>query len=609
MTWIPGREWLEESNVAKWLAERGMDLSQFIEWTWRAPETFWPVFLKVLGLKFRREPERILDISKGKPWAKWFLGSRLNVTDMLELEGTSVISFNERGDVKVIYPDELLSKTKSVSSWLKKAGLKKGDRVAVYMPMTAEIVPVMLGIVRAGMIAVPLFSGFGEEPVRVRIEDSESKVIFTVTSYERKGREIDLSKNLEKLRVTKVALNEGRKEIKDYHDLKDVFKTGGDGYEESEAEDPMMIVYTSGTTGRPKGCVHVHGGFPIKASADMYFHFDVRKGETVSWITDMGWMMGPWLVFGSLLLRSNVALFDGVPSAVTLSQFIESTSLSILGMSATLIRTLRSQSPDLRLEVRVVGNTGEPIDPENWTWIQKVTSAPVINYSGGTEISGGILGNYVVKEMKPSGFNGSSPGIRAEVLLESGQPAPPNVEGELVVMSIWPGMTRGFWRDEERYLKTYWSKWEGVWVHGDLAMRDEEGHFYIVGRSDDTIKVAGKRVGPGEIEAVINSHPKVVESACVGIPDPMKGEKIVCLVVPKEESRELTEEILAYVVERIGKALSPSEVKVVPELPKTRNAKIMRRLIRNVILGRELGDVSSLENPWALDHIKKIFSL
>jgi acetyl-CoA synthetase len=259
--------------------------------------------------------------------------------------------------------------------------------------MTAEIVPVMLGIVRAGMIAVPLFSGFGEEPVRVRIEDSESKVIFTVTSYERKGREIDLSKNLEKLRVTKVALNEGRKEIKDYHDLKDVFKTGGDGYEESEAEDPMMIVYTSGTTGRPKGCVHVHGGFPIKASADMYFHFDVRKGETVSWITDMGWMMGPWLVFGSLLLRSNVALFDGVPSAVTLSQFIESTSLSILGMSATLIRTLRSQSPDLRLEVRVVGNTGEPIDPENWTWIQKVTSAPVINYSGGTEISGGILGN------------------------------------------------------------------------------------------------------------------------------------------------------------------------------------------------------------------------
>ncbi|WP_238026111.1 AMP-binding protein [Metallosphaera javensis (ex Hofmann et al. 2022)] len=607
MTWKPNAEWKDESNIGKWMTERSQSLEQFQESTWKEPE-FWSAFLKRIGVEFRKSPEKVLDLSRGKEWPRWFVGGKLNVTDQLRDSPDPIVSsMNEEGEVKEFTHSQTLSWAKSISSWLRKEGLSPGDRVAVYMPMTAEIVPVMLGIARAGMVIVPLFSGYGEEPIRVRMEDSGAKAIFTVDRYARKGKFIEPTRNLERLDVIKVALKTSA-ELKDYHDLREVVKEGGDGYEETEAESPLMIIYTSGTTGRPKGCVHVHGGFPVKASADMYFHFDVRRSERVSWISDMGWMMGPWLVFGSLMLGGRIALLDGYATPEIMESFVDTLKVKVLGLSASLIRSLKSSKPSMKLNVRVVGNTGEPIDPESWKWIAQATQSPVINYSGGTEISGGILGNYVIKEMKPSSFNGQSPGIRAEIFDESGKPTGPNEEGELVVLSVWPGMTRGFWRDPDRYISTYWSRWKGVWVHGDLALRDEDGYFYIVGRSDDTIKVSGKRIGPGEIEAVLNAHQAVVESACVGLPDPVKGEKIVCLAVPKEMKESLEEELLRYLEDKLGKAIAPSAVKLVPELPKTRNAKIMRRLIRNTILNRDLGDTSSLENPHSLELIKKILS-
>ncbi|MCI2415769.1 MAG: AMP-binding protein [Candidatus Aramenus sp.] len=605
MNWIPDREWKEESNVGRWLANRGLSLEEFQRQTWEKPEEFWASFLDEVGLRFRKRPEKVLDLSRGKEWAKWFVDSKLNVTDMLnDSADVFVQSMDEEGNVKSLTYSQVLDWAKAISSWLKNVGLRKGDRVAVYMPMRVEIVPVMLGIARAGMVIVPLFSGYGEEPIRVRVEDSGARVIFTVDSYTRKGKEVEPYKNLERLNLLKVVLKES-KELKDYVDFKEVLKAPGDGYEETEAEDPMMIIYTSGTTGKPKGCVHVHGGFPVKAGADMYFHFDVRRGESVSWISDMGWMMGPWLLFGALLTGAKVALLDGFATPDALRQFVDSLNVKVLGLSASLARSLRASDPSLRLDVRVVGNTGEPIDPESWEWLYKATSSPVINYSGGTEISGAILGNYVVKEMKPSSFNGQSPGIRADVFDEKGRPAPPNVEGELVVLSVWPGMTRGFWRDPERYISTYWSRWKGVWVHGDLAMKDEEGFFYIVGRSDDVVKVSGKRIGPGEIEAVIDSHPFIVESACVGVPDKVKGEVLVCFVVPKASKEGLEAELLEYLEEKLGKALVPSHIILVRDLPRTRNGKIMRRLIRNALLGKELGDTSSLENPQSLEEIKR----
>ncbi|MEM4944093.1 MAG: AMP-binding protein [Saccharolobus sp.] len=605
MMFQPDKEWIENSNVYKFMVEKGFNtLDEFIKYTYDNP-VFWEDFVKLIGLKFYKKYEKILDLSRGKQWAKWFVNGKLNIADQIDDSSEVFIKWmDENLNARTVTYSQILNESKSISSWLKKNGLRKGDRVAIYMPMIPEIVSVMLGAIRAGMIIVPLFSGFGPEPIRVRMEDSEAKVIFTVDKVIRKGKEIDMLKNLEGFNVTKVVIN--RSGVKgDFYEYKDVIKTGGDGLEITDTEDPMMIIYTSGTTGKPKGCVHTHDGFPIKASADIYFQFDLKKGETLTWITDMGWMMGPWMVFGALLMKSKMGMIEGYASGEVISKFVEDIKVDVLGLSASLVRMLRSEGKVNIKEVRVLGNTGEPIDPESWHWLFNVSDKkPIINYSGGTEISGGILGNYVIKKIKPSSFNGPSPGINASVFDESGKEASPNVEGELVVLSVWPGMTRGFWRNPERYLETYWSVWKDVWVHGDLAYRDEEGYFYIVGRSDDTIKVAGKRIGPAEIENVLNSFPNVIESACVGLPDPVKGEKIVCFVVSKESNIE--KELSKYAEEKLGKAFAPSDIKIVKELPKTRNAKIMRRLIRALCLNKPLGDISSLENPSALEEIKKV---
>lgn len=605
MVFEPDREWIENSNVYRFMTEKGFStLEQFIRYTYERPE-FWEDFVKLIGLKFSKPYEKVLDLSKGKQWPKWFVGGKLNIGGSIPDSSEVFIKWmDENLNSKTVTYSQVLNDAKAISSWLKKSGLKKGDRVAIYMPMIPEIISVMLGAIRAGMIIVPLFSGFGPEPIKVRIEDSEAKVIFTVDETIRRGKRIDMLKNLDGINVQKVVLNRGGSKG-DFFDYKEVIRTGGDGIEETETEDPMMIIYTSGTTGKPKGCVHTHIGFSLKASADIYFNFDLKRGETLMWITDMGWMMGPWMVFGSLLLRGKMGLIEGYTTGEVISKFVEDMRVDILGLSASLIRMLRSQNEDLKLDVRLTGNTGEPIDPESWYWLFYHTGKkPIINYSGGTEISGGILGNYVIKKIKPSSFNGESPGIKAEVFTEDGKIAPPNVEGELVVLSVWPGMTRGFWRNPERYMETYWSMWKDVWVHGDLAFKDEEGYFYIVGRSDDTIKVAGKRIGPAEVESVINSFPNVVESACIGVPDPIKGEKIICFVVSKETGIE--EKLMKYVEEKLGKALTPSEIKIVRELPKTRNSKIMRRLIRAIYLNKSLGDISSLENPSALEEIKRV---
>ncbi|AAK42252.1 AMP-dependent synthetase [Saccharolobus solfataricus] len=608
MVFNPDKEWIENSNVYKFMIKRNLNrLEDFVRYTYENPE-FWDQFVKLIGVEFKEPYAKVLDLSRGKQWPQWFIGGKLNIGDQLRDSSDVFIKWmDEDLNTRTVTYSQILNESKSIASWLKKIGLKKGDRVAIYMPMIPEIVSVMLGAIRVGTIIVPLFSGFGPEPIRVRVEDSEAKVIFTVDKSIRRGKEVDMLKNLEGLNdnITKVVLNRGGTKG-DFYEYKDVIKTAGDYVEDTSTEDPMMIIYTSGTTGKPKGCVHTHDGFPIKASADIYFQFDLKNGETLMWVTDMGWMMGPWMVFGSLLLNAKMGMIEGYTSGEVLQKFVEDMKVDVLGVSASLVRALRSQG-EVKLNVRLTGNTGEPIDSESWYWLFNASGKnPIINYSGGTEISGGILGNYVIKKIKPSSFNGPSPGINASVFNEEGKDAPPNVEGELVVLSVWPGMTRGFWRNPERYIETYWSVWKDVWVHGDLAYRDEEGYFYIVGRSDDTIKVAGKRVGPAEIESVLNSFPNVVESACIGIPDPMKGEKIVCFVVSKVSGIE--NQLIEYTEDKLGKAFAPSEIKIVKELPKTRNAKIMRRLIRAIYLNKPLGDISSLENPSALEEIKKAIS-
>lgn len=416
MVFNPDKEWIENSNVYKFMVEKNLDkLEDFIKYTYENPE-FWDEFVKLINVKFPEPYTKVLDLSRGKQWPQWFIGGKLNIGDQLRDSSDVFIKWmDESFNTRMVTYSQILNESKSIASWLKRIGLKKGDRVAIYMPMIPEIVSVMLGAVRAGMILVPLFSGFGPEPIRVRIEDSEAKVIFTVDKSIRRGKEVGMLRNLEGLNIAKVVLNRGGTKG-DFYDYKDVIRTSGDYVENTGTEDPMMIIYTSGTTGKPKGCVHTHDGFPIKASADIYFQFDLKKDETLMWVTDMGWMMGPWMVFGSLLLDAKMGMIEGYTGGEVLQKFIEDMKVDVLGVSASLVRALRSQG-EVKLNVRLTGNTGEPIDPESWYWLFNASGKnPIINYSGGTEISGGILGNYVIKKIKPSSFNGPSPGDRKSVV-------------------------------------------------------------------------------------------------------------------------------------------------------------------------------------------------
>jgi acetyl-CoA synthetase len=379
-----------------------------------------------------------------------------------------------------------------------------------------------------------------------------------------------------------------------------------------------MIIYTSGTTGRPKGAVHTHCGFPIKAAQDLAHCMDVRDSDTMFWVTDMGWMMGPWEVFGVTLLGGTMVIYDGAldhPGPDRLWALVEHHQVSILGVSPTLIRALmrHGEEPVRAHDVsslRILGSTGEPWNPESWQWLFRTAGGgrvPIINYSGGTEVSGGLLSGNVLTPIKPCSFAGPPPGIAADVVDESGRSVR-NEVGELVVREPWIGMTRGFWKDPDRYEDTYWSRFPALWVHGDWAAIDADGLWYILGRSDDTIKIAGKRLGPAEVESILAEHPAVLEAAAIGVPDPTKGQALVCFCVLRPGSPPngtLAEELRATVAARLGKPLRPAAVEFVLELPKTRNAKVMRRVIRAAYLDEDPGDLSSLENPRAVDEIRK----
>jgi acetyl-CoA synthetase len=384
------------------------------------------------------------------------------------------------------------------------------------------------------------------------------------------------------------------------------------------AEDVLMIIYTSGTTGKPKGAVHTHCSFPVKAAQDMAFGTDVQAGEVVYWMTDMGWMMGPWLVFGATLLGGTCFVYDGAPDYPgpdRLWALVERNQISVLGVSPTLIRSLiaHGEEPVRKHDLstlRAFASTGEPWNPDPWMWLFAVVGErklPIINYSGGTEIAGGILMGNPLLPLKPTAFSAACPGMAADVVDAEGTPVRGQV-GELVIRAPWIGMTRGFWRDEQRYLETYWSRFKDVWVHGDWAAIDEDGLWYILGRSDDTIKVAGKRVGPAEVESVLVNHPAVSEAAAVGIPHEIKGSEIVCFCILAPGftgSDALQAELRSKVATEMGKPLQPGVIRFVSDLPKTRNAKVMRRIIRGAYLGENLGDTSSLVNPEAVEEIRK----
>ncbi len=388
--------------------------------------------------------------------------------------------------------------------------------------------------------------------------------------------------------------------------------------EPTDAEDPLIILYTSGTTGKPKGIAHTHCSFPIKAAQDMAFGTDVGKGTRISWITDIGWMMGPWLIYGALINGATICIYDGAPDypeADRMWEFCAKHKVEILGISPTLVRALATKGDELPKKhnlssLRAFASTGEPWNPAPWWWLfEKVGDSrlPIINYSGGTEISGGILMGNPLLPIKSCSFPAPCLGIDAAILDDKGEQVERGKVGELAIRQPWIGMARGFWQEPERYLETYWSRFENIWVHGDFAMRDADGHWFILGRSDDTLKVAGKRVGPAEVESLLVAHPNVAEAAVIGVPDEIKGTAMVAFVVLKgEQTENLAAELKTLVAKDMGKPLAPSKIHFISAVPKTRNAKVMRRVIRSAYLGEDAGDLSALENPRAVDEIREV---
>jgi acetyl-CoA synthetase len=385
----------------------------------------------------------------------------------------------------------------------------------------------------------------------------------------------------------------------------------------TDAEDPYMLIYTSGTTGRPKGALHVQAGFPIKASQDLAHCFDLQEDDTLFWLTDLGWMMGPWAIQGGLTLGAKVLLYEGAidyPRPDRLWEIAARHGVTVLGISPTAVRALMTKGDEWPKHhdlgaLRAFGSSGEPWNPSPWWWLFREVGQqrrPIINYSGGTEISGGIVSGFTIAPLKPCAFAGPVPGMDADVVDEDGRPVRGQV-GELVIRQPWVGMTHGFWQDPDRYLETYWSRWPDLWVHGDWALIEDDA-WYILGRSDDTIKVAGKRVGPAEVESAAVAHPSVAEAAAIGVPHEVKGEVLVLLCVLRPDqspSEPLRQEIRDLVARHLGKSLKPDEVRFVAELPRTRSAKILRRVAKGAYLGKsDLGDLSTLENPSAIEAVR-----
>jgi acetyl-CoA synthetase len=637
--WRPSSEQVQQANLTGFMKLHGIET--FDELMKRSTEDvawFTDALLKYLNIEFYEPYEQVVDLSKGIAWPQWCVNGKMNIVHncLDKYMGTptekqsALIWEGEDGTTSTLTYGELYREVNKAANALRSIGLGIGDPIGIYMPMVPETVVALLAIAKIGGIILPLFSGFGVSAIVDRLGDADAKAIFTVDGSARRGKIIPMKPIADEVAASlpslkhMIVLNLTGTPIemipsRDYwwdeliSEQLEIADT-----EITDAESPMMIIYTSGTTGLAKGAVHTHCGFPIKAAQDMLFGTDLHPGEIIWWNSDLGWMMGPWLIFGALILGGTFFLLDGAPDYPgpgRLWEIVEKHKISILGVSPTLIRLLMTHGEDPvkpydLSSLRCFASTGEPWNPDPWMWLfEKVgkKKIPIINYSGGTEISGGIVMGNPLLPLKACAFSGPCPGISADVFDEDGKPVRDKV-GELVIKSPWIGMTRGFWKNPKRYENTYWSRWKDTWVHGDFAAIDSDGLWYILGRSDDVIKVAGKRFGPAEAESILVSHPAVAEAATIGIPHKIKLNELVvfCVLAPGiEPSEKLREDLKQSVATAMGKPLTPKAVLFVSDLPKTRNAKVMRRIIRAAYLGQDTGDTSSLVNPEAVEEIRR----
>jgi acetyl-CoA synthetase len=627
---------VERANVTRFMRANGIATEEeLVRRSTADVEWFWDAVVRDLGIEFAEPYRTVLDTSNGIEWATWFGGGTLNLAHNCvdrwaerTPDALAVAWEGEEGDVRRVTYRELRETADRLANGLASLGVGSGDAVGIYLPMTPEAVASVMASAKLGAVFLPIFSGFGADAVATRLADASARVLITADGFPRRGRIVGMKEVADEAAASAavehvVVVDRSHRDDAPFDPSRDVrwdelLAGQPDRFEtvELDPEHPLFVAYTSGTTGRPKGAVHVHGGFLVKVAEEVAYQTDVQRGDLLFWFADLGWIMGPWEIVGATALGATVFLFDGAPNHPgpdRIWSMVERLRITHLGVSPTLIRALIPAGEDVvrshdLASLRILASTGEPWNPEPYRWFFDEVGGgrlPIINLSGGTEVGACFLSPHPVSPLKPCTLGGPALGMDVAIFRADGSEAPPGEVGELVCRKPWPAMTRGLRGDPERYLDTYWRRFPGVWCHGDWATVDEDGFWFLHGRSDDTMSVGGKRLGPAEVESILTLHPAVVESAVVGVPDEIKGEAIWCFVVAGPDAPpDLAEELRTLVAGHLGKAFRPSRVVVVPELPRTRSAKILRRAIRATVTGSEPGDLSSLENPAALEAIR-----
>jgi acetyl-CoA synthetase len=641
--WMPSPAQIADANLTRFLARFGVaSYEEAVAQAGADLPRFYETILTELGLRWDAPWTQLLDTTRGRAFARFFVDAQYNApancldrhVDAGRGDAEALVWEGEDGSVRRFTFRELRDKVRGLAGALRAHGVAKGDTVGIFMPLVPETAIALLAIGYAGAIAVPAFSGYGPDALSSRLADAGAKVLLTVDGVTRRGKSVAMKPvaddalrsvpSVTSVFVFKrtgldVAMQPGR----DFDwDTAAAEAAPLATYERTAANDPYLLLYTSGSTGKPKGARHVHAGFAIKSAIDQHLSFDMRAGDRMLWFTDMGWMMGPFLVLGALTLGGTIVLYEGTPDYPEpdrLWKIVAAHGVTHLGIAPTAIRSLMAhgdawpKAHDLS-SLRILGSSGEPWNTEPWKWFATHVgraNAPIINYSGGTEIGGGILGCFPTMPLVPNSFHGPIPGMVADTTDPEGKSVRGDV-GELVIREPFVGMTQSFWggdartTDDARYHAAYWERFDDTWVHGDWCIVEREGDrdfWFIRGRSDDTINVAGKRVGPAEFESAVVSHPAIKEAAAIAIPDEVKGDVVVVLAVAKArdaESEELRKELVAIVDRMMGKSLRPKAILFVDDLPKTRNLKVMRRVARARYLKLDPGDLTALDNHGAL---------
>ncbi|MDN5882783.1 MAG: AMP-binding protein, partial [Nitrosospira sp.] len=619
--WQPQPGDINGANVTRLMRHLGIDdYDTFYRYSVEQPAAYWRTVVDFCKIKWQRDYSEYVDVTRSPAFPRWFVGGELNwvetalswADDPHCANQAAIIAELEDGSFQQLTYQQLKSRVAFFSAGLARQGIERGDRVGLLMENGIEASISFMALAHLGAIVVPLFSGFGADAIVSRLSSCSARMLIVTSGFSRRGRHIEVLGLVREVQgrlpqledvVWKKATDEPQQPgFTDWDDIEDrslpVFPAA-----RMSANDPFMVVYTSGTTGKPKGPMHTHGGFPLKVAHDSALHFDINPGDVLCFPADMGWVAGILMLSSALLRGATLVCYSGAPDFPDwsrMSRLIERYRVTHFGSAPTLIRGMAAH-PDLSLAgdrstLRILITAGESIDPEHFIWYQNIFGhCPVINYTGGTEVSGALLANVVVKPIMAGEFNTCSPGVEVEAVDQAGHPVRDQI-GELAILKPFVGMAASFWHDDQRYLESYWESVPGVWIHGDLVMRTGENTFQLLGRSDDTIKVAGKRLGPAEVEEVLLELADIAEAAAVGVSDPVKGEKLIVFVIPAPlwngDEVQLTEAAARQVEQRLGKPFRPACVHLVRQFPKTRSSKVMRRLIRSLYTRQPLGDLS-----------------